>query len=170
MTAQFINLYQRRFSTCQTLITISQEHCCHKLCKNSFIKLKIIQLKCILKVEGKYQNHDFENLVLFYKHFLASVQFSAVAQSCLTLCYHMMQHARLPCSSPNPGACSNSCPLSQWCHPTISPSVVAFSSCLHSFPASGSFPVSQFFASGGQILEFQLRHQSFQWVFRTDLL
>ena len=59
------------------------------------------------------------------------------------------QHARLPCPSPTRGACSNSCPLSQWCHPTISSSVVPFS-CLQSFPASGSFPVSQFFASGGQ--------------------
>ena len=55
-----------------------------------------------------------------------------------------------PCSSPNPGVYSNSCPLSQWCHPTISYSVVPFSSCFLSFPASGSFPMSQFFISGGQ--------------------
>ena len=61
-----------------------------------------------------------------------------------------LQHARLPCPSPTPGACSNSCPSSQWYHPTISSSVVPFSSCLQSFLASGSFPVSQFFASGGQ--------------------
>ena len=57
---------------------------------------------------------------------------------------------RLPCPSPTPGAYSNSCPLSQGCHPTISSSVIPFSSCLQSFPASGSFPVSQFFVSGGQ--------------------
>ena len=63
---------------------------------------------------------------------------------------HRLQHARLPCPSPTPGACSNSCPLSRWCHPTISSSVVPFFSCLQSCPASGSFPVSQFFASGGQ--------------------
>ena len=63
---------------------------------------------------------------------------------------HGLQHTRLPCPSPTPGACSNSCPSSQWCHPTISSSVVPFSSCLQSFPASGSFPVSQLFASGGQ--------------------
>ena len=63
---------------------------------------------------------------------------------------HGLQHARLPCPSPTPGVYSNSCPLSQWCHPTISSSVVPFSSCLQSFPASGSFPMSQFFASGGQ--------------------
>ena len=60
------------------------------------------------------------------------------------------QHARLPCPSPTPRACSNSCPSCQWCHPTISSSVIPFSSRLQSFPASGSFPISQFFASGGQ--------------------
>ena len=63
---------------------------------------------------------------------------------------HGLQHARLPCSSPTPGAYSNSCPSSWWCHPTISSSVVPFSSHLQSFLASGSFPMSQFFASGGQ--------------------
>ena len=56
-----------------------------------------------------------------------------------------LQHARLPCPSPTPGACSNSSPLNQWCHPTISSSVALFSLCLQYFPASGSFPVSQFF-------------------------
>ena len=61
-----------------------------------------------------------------------------------------LQHTRLPCPSPTSKACSNSCPLSRWCHPAISSSVVPFSSCLQSFPASGSFPVSQFFTSGGQ--------------------
>ena len=63
---------------------------------------------------------------------------------------HGPQHARLPCSSPTPGVCSNSCSLSRWYHPTISSSVVPFSFCLQSFPASGSFPVSQIFTSGGQ--------------------
>ena len=61
---------------------------------------------------------------------------------------HGLQHARLPC--PTPGACSNSYLSSRWCHLTISSSVVPFSSCLHSFPASRSFPISKFFASGGQ--------------------
>ena len=61
-----------------------------------------------------------------------------------------LQHARLPCPSPTPGAYSNSCPLHRWCHPTISSSFVPFSSRLQSFPASGSFPVSWFFASDGQ--------------------
>ena len=63
---------------------------------------------------------------------------------------HGLQHARLPCSTPTPGACSNSCPLSQWCHPTISSSVVSFSSCLWSFPTSWSSPMSQFSTSGSQ--------------------
>ena len=63
---------------------------------------------------------------------------------------HGLQHARLPCPSPTPGACSNSCPLSRWCHPIISFSVIPFSSCLQSFPASGPFPKSQLFTLGGQ--------------------
>ena len=62
---------------------------------------------------------------------------------------HGLQHARLPCPSPNPGMYSNSCPLSRWCHPTLSSSVVRFSY-LQSFPVSGFFPMSQFFASSGQ--------------------
>ena len=86
---------------------------------------------------------------------------------------HGLKHARLPCPSPSPGACSNSCALSRWCHPTISSSVTPFSSCLQSFLASGSFPMSQLFTSGGQILELQLQHQSFSEYsalisFRTD--
>ena len=63
---------------------------------------------------------------------------------------HGLRHARLPCPSPSPGAWSNSWPSSWWCHPTISSSVIPFSYCLQSFPASGSFPRSQFFSSGGQ--------------------
>ena len=63
---------------------------------------------------------------------------------------HGLQHARLPCPSPTPGAYSNSCPSRRWCHPSISSSVIPFSSHLQSFPASGSFPRNQFFASDGQ--------------------
>ena len=83
-----------------------------------------------------------------YSQILGSVQFSRSVMSD-SLRTHGLQHARLPCPSPTPGACSNSCPSNQWRHPTISSSVVPFS-CFQSFPASGSFPVSQFFASGGQ--------------------
>ena len=63
---------------------------------------------------------------------------------------HELQHARPPCPSPTPGVYPNSCASSRWCHPIISSSVVPFSSCPQSFPASGSFPISQLFASGGQ--------------------
>ena len=63
---------------------------------------------------------------------------------------HGLQHIRPPCPSPTPGVYSNSCPSSQWCHPAISSSVIPFSSCLQSFPVSGSFQMSQFFTSGGQ--------------------
>ena len=73
----------------------------------------------------------------------------SVAQLCLTLRPHGLQHIRLPCPSPTLSVCSNSCSLSPWCHPTISSSVVPFY-CLWSFPASGSFLMSQLFASGGQ--------------------
>ena len=75
---------------------------------------------------------------------------SSVVQSYPTLQPHELQHARLPGPSPTPGACSNSCPSSWWCHPTTWSPVVPFSSCLQSFPASGSFQMSQFFASGSQ--------------------
>ena len=67
----------------------------------------------------------------------------SVLKSCLTLGPHEPEHARLPCSSLSPRVCSNSCPLSQWCHPAISSSAALFSFCLQSFPASGSFPMSQ---------------------------
>ena len=77
-------------------------------------------------------------------------QFTSVTQSCLILRPHGLQHARPPCPSPTPRACSNSLPLSRCCHPTIPSSVIPFSSCFQSFLASGSFPISQFFTSGGQ--------------------
>ena len=83
---------------------------------------------------------------------------------------HGLQHTRLPCPSPTHRACSNAHPSSRWYHPTISSSVVPFSSCLQSFPASGSFPMSHFFTSGGQSIGVQLQCQSFQWIFRTDFL
>ena len=78
-----------------------------------------------------------------------SVQFSRSVVSG-SLWSHESQHARPPCPSPTPGVYSNPCPLSWWCHPTISSSVVPFSSCPQSFPASGSFPMSQLFPSSGQ--------------------
>ena len=80
---------------------------------------------------------------------IRTVQFSHSVMSD-SLQPHGLQNSRLPCPSPTPRACSNSRASGRWCHPTISSSVIPFSSCLQSFPASGSFPMSQFFASGGQ--------------------
>jgi len=97
---------------------------------------------------------------------LYSVQFSHLVISD-SLWPHGLQHARPPCPSPTPGACLNSCPSSWLYHPIISSSVITFS-CLQSFPASGSFPMNQFFTSGTKVLAFQLQHQSFQWILRTD--
>ena len=98
------------------------------------------------------------------------VQLSSVAESCPTLCDPMdcsMQgfpvHHQLP-------ELAQTCPSSLWCHPAISSSVIPFSSCLQSFPASGSFQMSQFFTSGGQSFGVSVQHQSFQWIFKTDLL
>ena len=99
----------------------------------------------------------------------SSVQFSHSVMSD-SLQPHGLQYARLPCPSPTPRACSNSCPLNLWCDPTISFSVIPFSSCLQSFPASEFF---QGVSSSHQVtilLEFQLQHPSFQWTFRTDFL
>ena len=83
---------------------------------------------------------------------------------------HESQHTRPPCPSQTPEVYSDSCPWSPWCHPAISSFVVPFSSCPLSLPASGSFPVSQLYAWGGLVLEFQLQHQSFRWTPRTYLL
>ena len=100
---------------------------------------KLFYLAMITKITGLFLS--------FLHGFVIQLSHSVVSDS---LWPHGMQHARLPFPSPTPGACWNSCPLSQWCHPTISSSVIHISSCLQSFPASGSFPMSQFFTSCGQ--------------------
>ena len=101
--------------------------------------------------KGNFQNHNLLygiEWILNHKYLcFSSVQSLSHVRLFVT---HGLQHTRLPCLSPTPRACSNWCPSSWWCHPTISPSVVPFSSCLQSFPASGSLPMSQLFASGGQ--------------------
>ena len=81
--------------------------------------------------------------------FFSSVQFSCSVMSD-SLRPHELQHSRSPCPSPTPRVYPNPCPLIRWCHPTVSSSVILFSSCPQSFPASGSFQMSQPFASGGQ--------------------
>ena len=83
---------------------------------------------------------------------------------------HKQQHDRLPCPSPSPRACWNSCPFSWWCHPTISFSVAPFSYCLQSCPALGSFPMSQFFASGGQSFGVSASASVLPMIFRIDFL
>ena len=88
------------------------------------------------------------------KSLRVEIYFSSVQFSCSVVSDsfrpHGLQHTRSPCPSPTPEVYTNSCPLSWWCHPNISSSVVPFSSCPQSFPASGSFPMSQLFSSGGQ--------------------
>ena len=93
--------------------------------------------------------HIVPNNIVWLLYLTKSVQFSCSVMSD-SLQPHEPQHARTPCRSPIPGVYANPCPLSQWCHPTISSTVIPFSSCLQSFPASGSFPMSQLFTSGGQ--------------------
>ena len=94
--------------------------------------------------------HSSSSFRYSYLNFIdVSLQFSHSVMS-NSLRPHEPQHARPPCPSPTPGVHPNPCPLSQWCHPTISSSIVLFSSCSQSFPASGSFQISQPFASGGQ--------------------
>ena len=92
---------------------------------------------------------SYSKFLCYTRTVCVSVQFSRSVVS-KSLQPHGLPHDRLPCPSPTPGTYSNSCPSSQWCHPTISSSVIPFSSRLQSFPALGSFPMSQFFASGSQ--------------------
>ena len=110
---------------------------------NFLIKLNM-DIVCFLRCP-----QDQKTVCVYVCIYSSSVQFSRWAVS-HSFWPHGLQYARLPCPSPIPKACSNSCPSSQWCHPTISSSIVPFSSCLQSCPASGSFPMSQLFTSGGQ--------------------
>ena len=142
--------------------------------KRSFIKIPDIKLfsvshgSCVkteITICFLFQGFKWENLCSIT---LYCTWFSSATQSCLTLWPHRMQHTRLSCPSPSPRAYSNSCPSCQWCHPTISSSVVPFSSYLQSLPASGSF---QWVSSLHQVAKvLELQHQSFQWIFRVDLL
>ena len=98
---------------------------------------------------GDLPGPEIKHMSLYISCIISSVQFSRSVVSD-SLRPNELQHARLPCPSLSPGVCSNSCPLSWWCHPTISLSVAPFSSCPQFFPASGSFPVSWLFALCGQ--------------------
>ena len=102
-----------------------------------------------LLLEGR-KKLDFQYMTsILHSQIVSSVQFSLSVVSD-SLPPHELQHARLPCPSPTPGVYPNPCALSRWCHPTISSSVIPFSSCPQSFPASESFQMSQLFASSGQ--------------------
>ena len=102
----------------------------------------IVAVSFHTEVLFKWEKFSLKKVVVFSLSFMST-----------SLQPHGLQHARLPCPWLAPGVYSNSCLLNRWCHPTISSSVVLFSSCLQSFPTSGSIPVSQFFTSGGQIFE-----------------
>ena len=117
-------------------------------CWASFMKLCPHQMTAFLQTTVYTDCAMITSEVIHYPS-SSSAQFSLSVISD-SLWPHGLQHARLPCLSPTPGVYSNSCPWSQWCNPTISSSVVPFSSCFQSFPASGSFQKSQFFSSGGQ--------------------
>ena len=100
-------------------------------------------------------------------------QFSSVQFSCSVMSDSVtpgLQHLTPPCPPPTPRVYPNSWPLSQWCHSTISSSVIPFSFHPQSFPVSGSFQMSQFFVQVVKVLEFQLQHQSFHWICRTDFI
>ena len=122
---------------------------------------------------------QFAKSVLLYSRLLLIgeiemniMQSSTEAHSVLSdyLWSHDMQHTRLPCPSTISGACSISCPSSQWCNPTMSSSVIHIYSCLQSFPASGSFSMVSSLCQVAKVLEFQFQYQSFQWIFRADFL
>ena len=123
----------------------------------------------IYSSHSKWTSPNPRFILLPYATTFSSVQFSHLVVS-NSLWPHGLQHSRPSCPSPIPGACSNSCPLSWWGHSTISSSIIPFSSRLQSFPVSGSFPVSHFSHQVAEVLEFQLQHQSFQWIFKTDFL
>ena len=128
--------------------------------------------RCFKILRGTDTDHSFLKLVCTKFLYFTDLSFGLLlfSRSVMSdsLWPHGLQHTRLPCPSPTPRACSNSCSSSQWCHPTISSSVTHFSSCPQTFQPSRSFLMSQFFASGGQILELQ--QQSFQWISRVDFL
>ena len=142
------------------LSTVALQHCL----KPGWVILLVLHLflRIILAVLGLLLFHTniwiicsgsvenvMDNLIRIALNLKIAFAFSSVTQSCPTLQPYGLQHARLPCPSPTPGACSNSCPSSQWCHPTRSSSVIPFSSCLP-FPSSGFLQMSQLFASCGQ--------------------
>ena len=109
---------------------------------------------------------------IFKRHFILVFNSDQFSHSVISDSFWTfgLQHTRTACPSPTTESFSNSCLSNQWCHPTMSFSVIPFSSCHQSFPASGSFQMNQFSHQVAKVLEFQLQHQPFQWIFRTDFL
>ena len=143
LKSPLVNFYSFPFST---EIPYSLTHYFLLIFKHSFYSLFLFITDTLKSLLAK-SNMEANSESLYWLQF-SSVQFSpSVASN--SLWPHGLQHTRPPCPSPTPGVYSNSCPLSRWCHPAISSSVAHFSR-LQSLPASGSFPTSQFFTSGGQ--------------------
>ena len=139
------------------IVYIYINHCCTGkifACHASVNPEKYNELYMFISYMFIVENGKIKYLIDKYQFLkYTSVSFNLVqfSRSVLSDCWpHEQQHARSPCPSPTPRIYPNPCPLSRWCHPTVSPSVIPFSSCLQSFPASGSFQMSQLFASGGQ--------------------
>ena len=122
----------------------------------SFIHKEIRNIFCqwLLSLSRVFRAQSYCSMYWYFLLWLNDVTLYGCLYSCSavfnSLQPHGLQHARRPCPSPSPGVWSNWCPLSRWCHPTISSSVVLFSSCPQSFPASGSFPMNWLFTSGDQ--------------------
>ena len=123
--------------------------CCESAARNMSANLENSAMATGLEKVSFHSNPRERQCQRMLKLQHSSLQFSSSVMSD-SLLPHRLPHTRLPCPSRTPGTCSHSCPSSQWCHPIISSSVVPFSSCLQFFPATGSFPKSQFFPSGGQ--------------------
>ena len=113
-----------------------------------YIEINSKWIYFIKRSKCKFWNHKIPRRK--HRQYTFWHQFSSVAKLCPTLRHHESQHARSPCPSPTPGVHPDSHPSSRWCHPAISSSVVPFSSCPQSLPATGSFPMSQLFTWGGQ--------------------
>ena len=144
---EMINKYRRKSDTFfGFIIALYNHYVCELftilLWRVLWVKSQVLLPKNVFFCFYHSKSHDYVRVIQF-----SQFSHSVVSDS---LRPHGLPHARLPCPSPTPRAYSDSCPSSRWCHPTISSSVVPFSSCLQSFPASGSFQMSQFFASVGQ--------------------
>ena len=158
---------ERKWDFCLKLVTYSS---CKQWIIYMFLYSRSITIGLVFWTDFGFQPSSINwpcrghtDILMAYPQFSRSVMSDSLPP-------HVLQHARLLCPSPILGACTNSCPLSQWFHPTISSSVIPFSSYLQSFPASGSFPVNQFFASSGQSIGASASALVLQWVLRTDFL